>query len=70
MDHQVSWVADLQGPTEACKREHDGVPLVISADDISRANAELSKGLHDVVFNTILISPMDGNARFILGSIA
>jgi len=70
MDHQVSWIADLQAPTEACKREHDGVPLVVSADDVSRADAELSKGLHEVVFNTVLISPMDGNAHYILGSIA
>ncbi len=67
---KVSWVADLKASSEACKREHDGVPLVVSADDIERASAEMGKGLHDVVFNTVLISPKDGNAHFILGSIA
>ena len=49
---------------------HEGVPLVVSAEDVERATAEMGKGLHDVVFNTVLISPRDGNSHYILGSIA
>ncbi len=70
MNQKVSWVADLKAPSQACKRDHDGVPLVVSADDVERAAAEMGKGLHDVVFNTILITPKNGDVHYILGSIA
>jgi hypothetical protein len=70
MDHKVNWNADLKAPSEPCKREHGGVPLVVSADDIGRAAAEIGKGLHEVVFNTVLITPKDGKVHYILGSIA
>ncbi len=70
MDQKISWVADLKSPSRACKREHGGVPLIVSAEDIERAAAEMGKGLHDVVFNAILITPKDGDAHYILGSIA
>ncbi len=70
MDHHISWVADLKAPRAACKCEHAGVPLVVSAEDVQRAAAEMEKGLHDVVFNAVLINPRDGNMHYILGSIA
>jgi hypothetical protein len=70
MDRKISWIADLKSPREACKREYAGVPLVVSAEDIQRATAEMEKGLKDVVFNTVLINPRDGNVHYILGSIA
>ncbi len=70
MDQKISWVADLKAPSSACKREYDGVPLVVSADDVERAAAEMGKGLHDVVFNAILITPRNGDVHYILGSIA
>jgi hypothetical protein len=70
MDHHVTWVEDLKAPLEACEREHAGVPLLVSADDVARAAAEMKKGLHDVVFNAILVSPTDGKVHYVLGSIA
>jgi hypothetical protein len=70
MTQQVSWNADLNAPSEACKCEHDGVPLVVSADDVDRAAAEIGKGLHEVVFNTVLITPKNGDVHYILGSVA
>jgi hypothetical protein len=70
VNHQISWVADLKSPSEPCKRQHEGVLVIVNADDVERATAEMGKGLHDVIFNTVLISPMDGNSHYVLGSIA
>jgi hypothetical protein len=70
MDRKISWVADLKAPSEECRREYLGVPLIISADDVSRAAVEMRKGLHDVVFNTVLIRPAHGDVHYILGSLA
>jgi|tagenome__1003787_1003787.scaffolds.fasta_scaffold20068176_1 hypothetical protein len=47
-----------------------GLPLIISADDVSRAAVEMRKGLHDLIFNTVLIRPAQGDAHYILGSLA
>jgi hypothetical protein len=70
MKDKISWVADLKSPSEPGKRQHHGASIVVSAEDIERATAEMSKGLHDVIFNTVLISPKDGNSHYVLGSIA
>jgi hypothetical protein len=70
MDRKISWVADLKAPSEECRCEYMGVPLIISADDVSRAAVEMRKGLHDVVFNIVLIRPARGDAHYILGSLA
>ena len=68
MDQKFRWVQDLGAPSEPGRLEHEGTPLVVTAEDIDRADAEIAKGLHDVVFNGM--NPQSGDVHYILGSIA
>ncbi len=67
---KASWVRELGAPAAPGRHDIAGAAVAVSAEDIDRAKAELRKGLNEVVFNLILISPSDGDAHYILGSLA
>jgi hypothetical protein len=67
---KLGWVKDLHTPTAAGRHNIDGASVVVTTGDIDRAKAELKKGLDEIVFNLVLISPAQHDAHYILGSIA
>jgi hypothetical protein len=69
MEEKISWVHELGSPAEPGLHDHRGIPITVKGDDVARAQAEMSKGLSDVIFNLVLQSK-NGDKHYVLGSIA